>query len=358
MGKDLDNLGQILALLIYYAEDEDIFRLLKYYLPYLPIASVTRNGRTPKEYLLEKLCEPQYNIFESIRKDDLKQIKKYIHTSRLDILIYHLRMLDKCYFSNFLFVTHEEVKDDSLRCMAEKRILAATKGKSSDKHGLKRLLTEGNISKDEIPKILHILIDNYYKYGFYYLIEGDILTKIKIIYKKGFCSYEETKYKIKLLARKTNFINQETQHRIQIEKPIRQFFINEKNEMDMLAISFNTFKKINTAICEGLSKDIPTEPCAWCNPKKNRQNPRQLCDNCTFLLEKIRLLQSQERINRFDINQEINKYSWENTKTLNGLRKRRKEHLIEMLGGFSGIHKSLKNELSDMIEKSFRSIID
>lgn len=353
---NLENLGQILILLIHYANDEDIFQLVKFYFPYVTWEKVTRKGHTVKEYLLEQLCEPQYRIFESVNNDDLKQVKKYLNTSRLEILINHLLMLQKCYFNNFLFVTHEEIKNEKVKDTVNERVLAFIKGKSSSKHGLERLLKEGNISEDEIPQILHILIDSYKKYDFYYLFHGDNIKKVKLTYQKGSLKYEETEYKIELLARKTNFINVKTNHKIEIDKPIRQFFINENGKSDILSISFNKFQKISTAIYEGLSKDIPVETCAWCNPDKYKQNQRKIYDNCNFLLEKIRLLQAKALISKFDIFNEMNKYSWKDYKTLKGLRHKRKEYLIELLDNFYGLNSSLARELSDLIDKSFSDV--
>ena len=86
----LENLGQILVLLINYADSEDIFQLIKFCYPYIKRESFTEDGPTIKEFLLEKLCEPQYKIFESVYKKDLKKVDKYLKTSRLEILILHL----------------------------------------------------------------------------------------------------------------------------------------------------------------------------------------------------------------------------------------------------------------------------
>lgn len=355
MSKESYGFEQILVLLILYADSTDVFTLIRFCYPYIPINSIVPS-RTVKEFLLEKLVEPQYKIFEAIHKNDLKQVKKYIDKSKLEVLIYHLLALQKSYFYNYLFVTHEEVKDKDNRDIASERILRYMKGKSSAKNGLKKLLKYGNINENEISKILHIMIESYKKYDFYYLFYGDNIKKVTITYKKGHCSYIEDVYKIKQLARKTQFININTNNKIEVDKPIKQFFINEHFEMDLLSVSFNKFQKLNAAIYEGLSKDIPTETCAWCNPDKYHKKQRKLCDNCTFLLEKIRLLQSKSLLHKFNIFTEMNTYTWKDYKTLKGLRRKRKEHLIELLGDFYGLDDCATDELRFLIEKSFRDI--
>ena len=353
---DLKNLGTILALYIQYADDEDVFQLIKFTFPDVAVPRIKRSGQTVKEYLLQLLCEPQYRIFESVYNENLKQVKKYLNTSRLEILIFHLLTLFKCYFHNFLFLERERKKNKNEDTQYTKPIIEKLENlKISSKKGFLKILKEGNITEDEIPKILHILVDDYKKYGFYYLFNGDYIKKVKIVYKKGLCGYDETEYYLRLLERKTYFINTQTNHKIEVNKPIRQFFKNENGVSDIESLSYNKFQKINNAICEGLGKDIPKETCAWCNPHKYKKQ-RKLCDNCNYLLERLRLLQAKELISKFNIFEEMTKYSWEQYKTLKGLRQKRKEHLIELLGNFYGLNSGIARELKDVIEKSFRDI--
>lgn len=352
---DCTKLGQILVLLINFADEEDIAQLIANCYPKITADEINSVGaKTIKEFLLLKLCSTDYSFYDYICEENIETAKSVISKNSIELLILHLTALQKGY-NNFLILDNKSEPLD----------IEKLKQATQYKKGIVKLSTVGNIKEKEITEIINILVSNYAKYQFYYEFVGDKLQKLEVVsYKDKLVNsttnksititrydFKKTLYEIRKLQNYTKLINTITGKELKINGriDITPFYINKSDKDDIKAVTIDEFRNINAVICEELSKDVEKEPCILCNPNKNTK--RVICQNCKNLLDELKDYQERGLIdNTINFRAEIKNIKFGKIKTLPTLLEKRKNFLIDNICKLD-----VKNQkrLKMLINKSF-----
>lgn len=213
---------------------------------------------------------------------------------------------------------------------------------------------------NNIPEILHILIENYTKYQFYYAIDNNFINKIQItpqnteevlqiIYddddEENVEEYETiTRYRIKEVNRYVCLVN--PYDNIRIKTPISKHLLKCGSVMN-----FNAFNKMNSAITKALSHKHVY--CNWCYPDKKSTSHKK-CLNCRELQSAFNELKQKDgnnKLSEFDLNKELTKITGDN---LYQLRQLRAEFLFNILKETKVSDKNLKKRIKSLIQESFQ----
>ena len=357
---DTSGLGQILVLLINYADDRDIKQLLLNCYPEINTDEVCESqAKTFKEYLIYKLCIAHYSCYEYINEYNIESFRKILKKQSIELLILHLIALRKG-FNNFLFL---EKGTDYIDI---EKLISATQYTK----GIVKIAFKGNIAENDITKILHLLINNYTQHKMYYeYLNENIIQKLEVIsYKDKYTlpssnevrilehyDFKKTPYQIKKCTNYTTLTNTITGKKLKIKGrlDITPFYINKHGKSDILAINFDDFKQINNSICKELSRDIEKSPCVWCNPNENSK--RTMCTCCRNLLDELKHYQEQGLIdNTINILQEVKNIKYGKIKTFRTLLEKRKNYLIELINNQNcKLNEDSKEQLKGSINKSF-----
>lgn len=334
---DTTDLGQILVLLINYADERDIKQLiLNCYSEINKDEVYESQSKTFKEYLIYKLCIAHYSCYEYIYEGNLESFRKILKKQNIEALILHLIALLKG-FNNFLFL------EKGLDNIDIKKLKKATQYKK----GIVKIALKGNITEKDIPKILHLLINNYSQYGVYYeYLDENTIQRLKVRHHKNrypmpnsnvvkileYYDFDETLYEIKKCTNYTVLTNKTTGKELKINGrlDITPFYINKSGKKDIQAVDFDDFQKINNAICKVLANDTEKVPCVWCNPNESIKSA--MCPNCRNLFEELQHYQEKALIdNSINIREEIKKIKFGRIKSLKTLLEKRKKFILDLI---------------------------
>ncbi len=355
-----NNFLQILLFLIQYTDDIDVGQFLlncdSRIIKRKPKSIVDDdNILSNKELLLQKLLVANYKFYNSytcVTSDNIKQDRQLT-----DIIIEHLKAINRCYISYFLYDSDNEIDLSNVELAISKDKLGIGTDKTISIEDYKNC---GNIPKEDIKKILSIIINNYKQYGYYYAIEGDSVCKINIQHSKK----TETHYHITYAERTTYLTNEQTGLKINIKKPIKFFGLNKEGVPDVLAKGLKDFKKLTKAIIEALAKE--PAPCCYCYPDKKEQPKRKRCLNCDEIIQGLHHLQGsktqkiktnkkemRKKSNIINVEQGLKSINYGKYNNIMTLRKARKQFLEKVLDNCKQT-----NPQNDELIKHIKSLID
>ena len=260
---DIRNVGNIIVILINYAHNKDIEQFIKYSFPKITKFDIAKSGaKTFKEFFIYHLCLSQYSCYDYICEENITNIKETFKKSKLEYIMQHLLAIYESFAEKYLYLT-AGIKDfldfEKMEKYNEKLQL---------KKGFKAALKDRQITDDEISLLLHIIIDTYAKYHFYYINCGDKIKKLEIVpnmekYRepdtkpvranKRYITVE-TDYEIIQHERYTTLLNTKTNEKIKVKAILTPFYTNSNGESDIKIVKLKDIEKMNSAIIKEISK--------------------------------------------------------------------------------------------------------
>lgn len=356
---------QILLFLIQYADDIDVGQFLlncdSHIIKRKPNSIIEDDVLCNKELLLQKLLVANYkfyNSFEYTTSDNIKQSKQLT-----DIIIEHLKAINRCYNSYFLYDNKNELDLTNVELVISKDRIGIGTDKTISIEDYKN---DGNLAKEDIKKVLSIIINNYKQYKYYYAIEGDSVCKISIQQGKTV----KTHYNILYAERITYLINEKTGLKLNLGKPIKLFGFNKNGIEDVLNKNLKDFEKLNNAIVTALAKE--PKSCCYCYPDKDGQPQRKRCMNCDEIIKTLNSLQNlkkqkvktkqnemRKKSDIISIERGLKNINYNKYNNVMTLRKARKQFLEEVLENCKQIlpqNDELLKHIESLIDKTFGAI--
>ena len=262
---------------IQYADEADIRRFLKFLLQNkIPLSS--EESMYDSNYFKNKFIELLIS-----------------HPEHNQSILQHLEGLQYCYNS------YKAIFND------DKKNMQRIDTKIAEYTSSEPINPPSITSKDK-TKLIHVIIENCIKNGFYYFFYNDNLFKWDVTLKKNNkIRYNETKYDLidkvdgTHIVSKEHYVDYNLKYRLpRYDMQLDYLLVHDKSKFItclyelIRSEDFQKIKNIHNKIVEAI-KVNKKDYCKCCNPIVNNSKLSKICDNCKNLFEEFNNLNSYLR---------------------------------------------------------------